>query len=322
MIRIAGSNTPVGAGLHRSGWPFVVNALRPLCSRDGILLDDFVERSFGWAPLAAPHAEPWIGVFHFPPQWPVWLHPIKAASTIIQDAQFQLSLPNLRLAVALSDYLADWLRNNLAVPAITVMHPTQRSIEFSEAEYLSKFPRKAIQIGWTLRNTRAIYQLPTPGSFSKIHIRAAESAAQRAERRLIKYWAERGDRSEVGRVQQVTRVSDIQYDRLLASSVVFLEFFDISASTTVVDCIVRNTPLLVNRLPALEEYLGRQYPLFYERIEDAVDLLTDDGVVAAHRYLRTRDKRPFTSDSFAATLCAAVDKVLAVRDRMHNGAQP
>ena len=82
-------------------------------------------------------------------------------------------------------------------------------------------------------------------------------------------------------------------------NVVFLELLDASANNAVVECIVRNTPVVVNRHPAVEEYLGRDYPLFYDRFHQAAELLTDEQIVAAHRYLKSMDKARFQGENFA-----------------------
>ena len=44
---------------------------------------------------------------------------------------------------------------------------------------------------------------------------------------------------------------DEAYDRLLTENLVFLCLLDASAVNTVLECIVRNTPIVVYRLPAL-----------------------------------------------------------------------
>ena len=79
-----------------------------------------------------------------------------------------------------------------------------------------------------------------------------------------------------------------------------------SANNAVVECIVRNTPLVVNRLPALEEYLGKDYPLFFDRIEDATRLFAVDKILEGHTYLKDLDKRPFTGEYFRSHLTDAL----------------
>ena len=65
-----------------------------------------------------------------------------------------------------------------------------------------------------------------------------------------------------------------------------VDLIDASASNTVVECLARGTPLLVNRLPAVEEYLGTDYPLFYADLRQAAAFAQDIGRLrAAHEHL-------------------------------------
>jgi len=86
--------------------------------------------------------------------------------------------------------------------------------------------------------------------------------------RVQAFWQGR-PRPLPGGTARIPRLSDEQYDDLLSRNVVFLELFDCSAKTIVVECMAHNTPVVANRHPALEEYLGRAYPLCYERFDDA-----------------------------------------------------
>jgi hypothetical protein len=76
------------------------------------------------------------------------------------------------------------------------------------------------------------------------------------------------------------------YDALLATSVVFLDLIDASAVTTIVECLVRGTPLLVNRIEPVEEYLGTDYPLYFGSLEEATSKLGDLELLrAAHEHM-------------------------------------
>jgi hypothetical protein len=89
----------------------------------------------------------------------------------------------------------------------------------------------------------------------------------------------------------IPRLSDEEYDHLLSENLVFLNLFGSSANNTVVECIVRHTPIVVNRLPALEEYLGKDYPLFYDNLTQAAELIADtEALFAAHEKLKTIKK--------------------------------
>ena len=112
-------------------------------------------------------------------------------------------------------------------------------------------------------------------------------------------FAHRPDR---GAVTELDRVDAPAYDRLMSENLVFLELLDASATNTIVECIARNTPVLVNRLPGPEFYLGPDYPLFYDDIAEVEALLTPERILAAHRHLQALPKDWLSAEAFAQSL--------------------
>jgi hypothetical protein len=308
----------IGEGEHRSGWPYVLRCLKPLLSANGILFDDFIEASFGYRPVPVPHREPWVGVFHQPHDAPEFLQTgNQSLNQILENPLFRASLPHLKLGITLSSPLGAWLQQTLGVPFVTLLHPTEtRVVEFSETAFLANRKRRVIQVGWYLRNTAAIYQLEAPDGYTKTCLRPEAWWVQDYMNRVLNLWRSynwisrwehnKTGRRPCGRVENAARVPNDVYDRLLSENVVFIEFFSTAANNAVVECIVRNTPLVVNRLPALEEYLGKDYPLFFDSIEEAGRLFAVDSILAGHEYLKGLDKRPFTGGYFRAQLAAAL----------------
>ena len=95
------------------------------------------------------------------------------------------------------------------------------------------------------------------------------------------------------------KLSNEDYDTLFESSMVFLNLVDCSAANTVLECIVRNTIIVVNRHPALEEVLGKGYPGFYETVVEAALLLADlDRLNACYLWLCNIDKTGLRIDTF------------------------
>lgn len=70
-------------------------------------------------------------------------------------------------------------------------------------------------------------------------------------------------------VRVVDYLTDMEYDRLLSQNLVFLDLYDSSANNALVECIVRGTPVLVNPLDAVVEYLGVDYPLHFDNLAEA-----------------------------------------------------
>ena len=111
-------------------------------------------------------------------------------------------------------------------------------------------------------------------------------------------------------VKVLERLSNSDYDKLLSENIVTLNLYEVAACNTVIECIVRNTPIIVNRLKGLEEVLGADYPLFYESLDEADTLCTDlNAIAAGYQHLRKLDKTRFTLDDFLVRMKAIVDEV-------------
>jgi hypothetical protein len=79
--------------------------------------------------------------------------------------------------------------------------------------------------------------------------------------------------------------------------IVFLRLEDASGVNTIIECIMRNTPIIINKLPAVVEYLGPNYPLYYDEVSE-VSKFTVDDISKANKYLAKMDKQSIQIDSF------------------------
>jgi hypothetical protein len=98
-------------------------------------------------------------------------------------------------------------------------------------------------------------------------------------------------------VTSIKKLSNNDYDNLLSRSVVFINLEDASAVNTIIECIIRNTPIIVNRLPAVVEYLGVGYPLYYDHINH-VSTFTLANIQSATKYLMKMNKQDLMIDTF------------------------
>ena len=103
---------------------------------------------------------------------------------------------------------------------------------------------------------------------------------------------------DLGDVKTLPYLDGESYDSIFVRDILFLDFVDSSASTTLMECIASSTPVLVNRQKGVEEYIGSGYPLFFDRDDFQADLLHSDRVLKAHEYLCRIDKSRFGVDSF------------------------
>ena len=75
----------------------------------------------------------------------------------------------------------------------------------------------------------------------------------------------------------------------MSRSVVFLDLYDAIANNAVVECISRQTPILVNPIDSVVEYLGKDYPFYYYSLDEAAEKLEDDDLIQeTSDYLQSR----------------------------------
>lgn len=292
---------------HRSGWAFALEALAPLHHPRGVLFDSFVERTFSWVERGErkrgriPYVEPWIGVVHNPPGVPRWHDHQSSPQAILERASFRDSLPHCLGLVTLSEHLRRWLAPRVPVPVVSVVHPTEiPPVRFSRDAFLAN-PRPAvIQVGWWLRRLHSIHRLRA-GRYRKVML----AVAHRYFLHMLQRDRERAPLTDeqLASVEVSPFVPNEEYDRLLSQNVVFCDLIDSSANNIVIECMARDTPILVNRLPAVEEYLGRDYPLYFSTLDEAAEkLATRESVCEAHDYLRNQPKERFSQRIFRESL--------------------
>jgi hypothetical protein len=296
----------IGKDVHRSGWPYVLRSLkRHIDSSSAVILDDYIERTFLFAQhqhLGIRHTNAWVGVCHHPPDIPDW-YDHRGLRNLDDNARWQASFPSLKLVVTFSENSTRWVVENWRKPCVTLRHPTVvPALKWSITRYKQNRNKRLIQVGSFLRNTHAIYQVQVPPDFLKTRIvQSAEWIVNAHQKCGIAF----GQRPYVGCVDELPRVEGREFDRLLSENIVFVELISAVANNTIVECIARNTPIVVNRLDGPEYYLGKGYPLFYDDITDVASLLNEQNIVAAHRHLKKLDKSWISGRAFSAAFVAA-----------------
>lgn len=296
----------IGRGIHRSGWPYATASLKRYSdSSASIVLDDYVERTFlfrDYRRLRLAHTSPWIGICHHPADVPEW-YDRRGWQSINRNPKWVASLPFLRLVVTLGEHLTRWVADTWEKPCITLRHPTAvPRLRWSPERFEQNSEKQLIQIGSWLRNTQAIYQVRVPNGIHKTRIIQSSKWIGAAHKRCQVAF---GHRPDVGEVTEIATVGSGAYDVLLSRNIVFVELIAAVANNTIVECIARNTPIVVNRLPGPEYYLGKEYPLFYENLDEVGKLLSIERICAAHQYLRRLDKSWITGAAFARALANA-----------------
>jgi polysaccharide pyruvyl transferase WcaK-like protein len=100
--------------------------------------------------------------------------------------------------------------------------------------------------------------------------------------------------------------NNTEYDILLSENIVFLNLFDASAVNTIIECIVRSTPIIINKIEPVVELLGPKYPLYYNDLLEVPNLLTYSKIKKAHEYLKKMNLDKFNVLFFKEQLLSII----------------
>ena len=275
---------------------------------------------------------PWVGFWHNPPEARVYLSKFATGDQIthcpeylLKRANFLESLKTCRGLFVFSANMKNWLTAKLrvlglgSIPIHALYHPIKFGPLFSMEAFRANSTKQLLQIGSWLRNTNLIFELPAdiPG-YQKTWICRDRDALFRTAQAFPK-----GDRQGLLDVLKdfqeghpyplhnkvdLVSLSSEEYERALTQNIVLTEVFGSSCNNGILECIASATPLLVNKLDAVREYLGEEYPFYYttkaELLAKSVDLAL---IERTHVYLLTLPTRHFiTGDYFRKAFLSLV----------------
>ncbi len=312
---------------HRSGWNGALRTLEAVHNSQGVWFDGFVEENFArrhwregkrdarilqrlrdsgaFEQLATseeqgitPYQKPWVGCMHNPQGMPGWFRFEEAPQTLFKKAIWQQSFEHCRGLFTFSEYHANWLRENTGKPVSALVLPTEiPERQFDFGSFLANPRRKIVQIGWWLRRQSAIYELPlarnNPMNYEKLRLVPmffdnAEAYLEKLIKKETEILGLTIAEAFAKNTREVMHLPNSEYDDLLSRNLAFVYLFDANANNAVIECIARATPLLVNPLPAVVEYLGADYPLYFSDLAEAAEKSLDVKLLEqAHGYLKT-----------------------------------
>jgi hypothetical protein len=209
-----------------------------------------------------------------------------------------------------SERAGDWLRDRTDFPVSVVPRPFDAPQSRFDFERFARGPeRLLVQLGWWMTRLNAICDLPL-GIGNALGVRKVRRVPAAHHRMAVGLARAQREQEGWGSSDAILATTDAgpmsSSDRahVLASAVVFADLYDANADPVVVDCMGSATPALVNRHPAVVEYLGPEYPLYFDSLEDAAAKVVDlDAIEAAHRYLCSDEARHrATADAFLSAI--------------------
>ena len=297
-----------GYGRHRFGWDYVCKEVFLKYMADdpeGLLLDPFIEATFLWKMKISQgdfyYNKPWIGFVHSSPTTPVWYNSSNnSLMDLINNKNFKRSLPNCKGLIVLSNHLKNELDyrlkylHNISIPIFNIYHPSGKPTKIFNINNYEK--DSVLHIGLHLRNFGSFYLLDK--SLKKYLIVPTEInwkddvyyfIFEEIKKSILDFEITIDDFKKEINCFEKHNINDNEYDNLLSKHILFCDFYDSSANNLIVECIMSQTPILVNKNPAIIEYLGDEYPFYFNDIEDANKKLKDEElIIKTFNYLKSR----------------------------------
>ena len=297
---------------HRGGWKSILNSLidnKLYNSRSKYDFFDILETKFLWTNDYKCENK-WCGIIHCTPNTPDYLNIVNILE-MFKNKNYIKSLKYCFCLITLSNYVTKWLNKmlkkiNINIPVYTLKHPvvSENIILFNIENYYKNKNKKLIQIGKQLRKVTSIYLLSLHNfHYKKIWLTGTKDIHQcysllENECKHLNINKNELDKS----VSMYYTKTFEEYDSLLSENIVFIDLFDAAANNTVLECIIRNTPIIVNKLESVVEYLGEDYPLYFKDLKDVPSLLISNNILKAHLYLKKLDKSQLSIDFFTKKL--------------------
>lgn len=260
--------SPLNWSHHRGGWPFCVDELmNNIHNEKGI---DFYTNGITSIVQKEPLKKKWSAIFHVTP------------GEIILDSNWEKSLKYCIGAYALCQNTANYLSSTLNINCETLYYPVKETNKkFSLNCYHKNTSKKILHVGHWLRNVDAFIKLKTKKQKELLNCLNLANQIDQKDIKITNY------------------LPESEYDDLLSKNIIFLNLNTAGACTVVMECIERNTPIVINKLSSLVEYLGEEYPLFYKNLEEASLIIENEDLIKnGHEYLKELDKTKFEINFF------------------------
>jgi hypothetical protein len=288
---------------HRHGWLETLNQLHPFHYDDGVILegrcDGLLEDNNRYK-MNFLKNNPWIGFIHATITTNDIFNDSLNLDEVINNLNKSYLIKHCRGFYVLSNYVYLYLINRYPYLHFNkIYHPTNFNVSgFNLQKYLNNKSKSILHLGIYLRQFSSFVKLETTTHSKKAII-------------LNRYWRDKYSKDTIKNLSKkyIKNISKIQfhynklennlYDNALTESIGFMHLHDASANNSVLECISRNTPLLINKHPAVIEYLGENYPFYFENIEEAnakVDNI--ELIIKTHEYLKNKDKTFLSYDYF------------------------
>ena len=186
---------------------------------------------------------------------------------------------------------------------LSINHPITDKIDtrFNFNLYKNSTSKKIYHIGWWMRNLKTFNDIKLPSCIEKTVLVKHDFNCFTD---IIK--------PAMGNVNFASHLSNDEYIKVFEENILYMDPFDVTASNLLLECIRCETPVLLRRHPAFEQYIGYTYPMFFDTMSDIEQLTTTQFntlVKKTHLYLKNLDKTHISQQTFNQKICYDLKKL-------------
>lgn len=266
-----------------NNWSCVSKELKIFSNKKGINCYEWLDKNLKEKELNGD----WIGFLHntieYPEDYPLkYKNKILCLRDLVKNAYFLDQLSSCKGIFVFTNQIKNYLIKKINFYKIEkVTHPC---MNFNKKWNSFNF---ILHVGQQLRKYHSFLELKT--SYKKIMIVPKNCEGDLIE---MKTYSEKD-------VEYLNQMSLEEYIDQMCRSVVFLDLYDVAACNTILECIALNTPVLVKKLPGSIEYLGEDYPFYFDDLEEAELKIQNKQLIdQTHEYLKKMKKDSFSIKNF------------------------
>jgi len=277
--------------LGNNNWGAISKSMSSLHHDKGINCYEWLDRAFKDKCVIGP----WVGFLHnpiaHPDEYPQkYSNSTISISKIVKDKYFLKSLESSKGIFVFTKQIKDYIIQQTGFSDVeNFFHPC---VNYSNKWFEFK---KLIHVGQQFRKYHSFINVKS--NFTKIMIKPKWCENDLIE--MKKY-------SPSLEIKILDQLKLDDYLKILCESVVFIDLYDSAACNTIIECIILNVPIIVNKIPGCIEYLGEGYPGYYDDIEEASKKINDHSlIISANKYLKNMNKNNLKIQSFLNSFCSS-----------------
>lgn len=291
-------------------WGTFRKILSSISDKDGEdVFFDFIDRDFGWNfdINKIKYLNNFYGILHHPYSLPDYLY--GSSKKLIENISNNNLLSEFNTIFTLSFYLNKELKKDKnikknKVNIKTIFHPSNMFdgiVNFDISDFRKNKQKHLIALGGAFRKLNSIDKLKLKINKvwmfgdSPTYLKNLQMECQNENYHLS------------NKTQLHKEVNFKEYNQILSKNIVFLDFIESSANNAIIECIARSTPMIIKRHPAVIEYLGENYPLYFDELNECKKLMTLENLKEANQYLKNMNKSKFSFFNSFRTLYNMLD---------------